>query len=118
MIFFDALRSTFKTVKIRSKRADCIVCSENATLKDVKEFNYEEFVGTPRCDITAKLQLPLENEISALDFHHILQSPEKDTIAVVDVRDPGQFNIVHLPQAINLPQKGIEKDISEISELI
>lgn len=55
MVLFDGLRGTFKTVKIRGKREDCAVCGKNPTVTDVKDFDYDAFVGTPKCDITEKI---------------------------------------------------------------
>ena len=43
MLFFDALAMTFRNVKLRERNKACAVCGDEPTIRDVKDFNYEEF---------------------------------------------------------------------------
>jgi adenylyltransferase/sulfurtransferase len=43
MIFYDAMNMKFRNVKLRNRNSECVVCGDEPSIKDVKEFDYDEF---------------------------------------------------------------------------
>ena len=91
---------------------DCAACSENPSISDVAEIDYDEFCQT-NCSIYAHIKLPTENTISIKEFGEAL-SNEKEKIAVIDVRPAVHFGIVNVPKSINIPWKTMEKDPEQV----
>ncbi len=106
MIFFDASNMKFRNVKIRDRNPDCAVCGDNPTLKDVSQFNYDDFCQVS-CNKYALIKIPAENNITVTDFDSIYQESIKnnsnDKLLLIDVRGAVQYNIVSLKGSINIP---------------
>lgn len=125
--------ATFRTVKLRSRRADCFACSPKAQLTRESltsgSLDYEVF-----CGISAPIKLlEKEERISAKAYWEqytggqrptSIESPTSIKISnnddetetetehepehgakhiLIDVRETLQFNIAHLPNSINIP---------------
>ena len=43
MVIFDALDMKFRNVKLRGRNKDCISCGESPLIKNVAEFDYNDF---------------------------------------------------------------------------
>ncbi|KAF7595671.1 Urmylation protein [Aspergillus hancockii] len=98
----------FRTIKLRSRRPNCAVCSAEAsvTLETVKSgsTDYVFFCGTVNPE---KLLLP-EDRISPLEYR--TKYPLASTIdarskepMIIDVREKVQFDICNLENSINIP---------------
>ena len=48
LLLFDALSCSFRTVKLRPKKDDCLVCGKAPKITQL--IDYEEFCGAPACD--------------------------------------------------------------------
>lgn len=105
---------TFRTVRLRTRRADCFACSSNAELTKESltsgSLDYELF-----CGVSAPVKLLEKHErISAKQYSEqyvwngaLPDGPvsigEGPKHILIDVRETPQFNIAHLPNSINIP---------------
>lgn len=116
MIFFDASNMKFRNVKIRGRNPECVVCGENPTLKDVSQFNYDDFCQVS-CNKYALIKIPAENNISVNEFDAIYQESIKngtnDKLILIDVRGAVQYKIVSLQGSFNIPLAQLMKDPTE-----
>ncbi len=106
LLLFDALSTTFRTIKLRGKQKNCNVCGEHPTV--TKLIDYEEFCGMAAMDKDPGLKiLGAENRISvqeyskmSADFNHLL----------IDVRSQEEFEICQLKNSFNIPINAIVND--------
>ncbi|GAX75330.1 hypothetical protein CEUSTIGMA_g2775.t1 [Chlamydomonas eustigma] len=126
MLVFDALSGKFMTVKLRSKRAGCAACGEHPTLSmsSLPEFDYKAFTGQEAQDgPPVPLQLiPSSERLLPRDAKTILDQALKDSGAiepiVLDVRPRIQYQLMHLPHAVNIPIEELENRMPEVKELL
>ncbi|KAE8396034.1 hypothetical protein BDV23DRAFT_65960 [Aspergillus alliaceus] len=105
----------FRTIKLRSRRPNCAVCSTEAsvTLETVKSgsTDYAFFCGSVSPE---KLLLP-EERISPLEYRMkyplTSSSPASESASkeptIIDVREKVQFDICNLENSINIPISSI-----------
>ncbi|CRG91158.1 adenylyltransferase and sulfurtransferase MOCS3/UBA4 [Talaromyces islandicus] len=90
-----------RTIRLRGRRADCAVCSSNATvtLHTLRSgsTDYVQFCGSAN----SPQLLSAQERISASDYKRI--SELKESCTVIDVRDQTQFGICKLENSINIP---------------
>lgn len=60
MLLFDGMRTSIRTVKLRQRRTDCVVCGDQPSVRHL--IDYEEFCGSRACDKTAQLQILDDDE--------------------------------------------------------
>lgn len=112
LMIYDALEMTYRQVKIR-KDPNCAVCGANPTVTEL--IDYEAFCGSiseeaanaARDSTISVLQLKAmldEREVGARDF------------ALIDVREPVEWEIVQIPGAVLIP-KGQFLDGSALTSL-
>ncbi|KAL3476065.1 sulfurtransferase uba4 [Aspergillus californicus] len=103
LLIFSAYSSPqFRTIKLRSRRANCAVCSAEASvsLESVRSgsMDYVFFCGTADSEDVLSPEervTPLEYGKSAADRH------------IIDVREKVQFDICSLENSINIPISSI-----------
>ena len=96
MLLVDALSGSFRTVKLRPRKQDCLVCGNDPQIKDY--IDYVEFCGSSPTDKTESVnRLQDSMRITPLELNEIRNSNSCYTL--VDVREPVQFNICHLPES-------------------
>ena len=113
LLLFDGRSGQFRNIKIRSKKPDCAVCSENATIG--KELiDYEQFCGTPVCSTGLSILLPFER-LSVTEYKEQVMDVKKDHI-LIDVRPKVEQDIVKLDHSETIPlaeltngREGIER---------
>ncbi|KAJ5757718.1 uncharacterized protein N7511_006412 [Penicillium nucicola] len=94
-----------RTIRLRSRRANCAVCSAEATvtLDTIKSgsTDYVFFCGSA----SLPSLLSPEERISAQEYHEKYPSVSSASQphTVIDVRDKGQFGICSLENSINIP---------------
>jgi adenylyltransferase/sulfurtransferase len=94
-----------RTIRLRSRRANCAVCSAEATvtLDTIKSgsMDYVFFCGSSN---TPSLLGP-EERISAREYNekHSIVPRSVQSHTVIDVRDEAQFGICSLENSINIP---------------
>jgi adenylyltransferase/sulfurtransferase len=96
-MLFDALDMRFRELKLR-KNPNCPVCGDNPTVTEL--IDYQVFCGiTPQQNQTAGL--PAENRITPQELQDALRGNAPPHI--LDVREPHEWEIVHLDQARLIP---------------
>ena len=96
MQLYDALENRWQTIKV-NKDPDCPVCGPDPTVTAL--IDYEEFCGVPANDHELEdADADFDWQISPEDFEKI-----RDTVRVVDVRDPHEWEISRIPGAELIP---------------
>jgi molybdopterin/thiamine biosynthesis adenylyltransferase/rhodanese-related sulfurtransferase len=101
LLHIDALSLRFREFKVRRDR-DCPVCGENPSI--VEPIDYEQF-----CRVRSETKIAA---LSPIELHDRLKKNEN--IALIDVREPFEFEIARLPNAHLLPLGKIATDFNEI----
>ena len=101
LLHIDTLSLRFREFKLRRDR-DCPVCGENPSI--VEPIDYEQF-----CSARSGTKIAA---LSPIELNDRLKKNEK--IALIDVREPFEFEIARLPNARLLPLGKIATDFNEI----
>jgi adenylyltransferase/sulfurtransferase len=101
LLLVDALRVRFRELELR-KDPDCVVCGPSPTVTTLMD--YEAF-----CGIGAPATGP---EISAQELRAAQDAGRAPTL--VDVREPQEWEIVHLPGAQLIPLRELPARLSEL----
>ncbi|MGA8542096.1 MAG: molybdopterin-synthase adenylyltransferase MoeB [Thermoplasmata archaeon] len=108
LLLYDALAMRFRELKLR-KNPSCVICSPTATQKGL--IDYPAFCGVPAPGATpADSTLP---EISPEELKDELAGP--DPPMLVDVREPNEWEIVHLPEAHLIPRAQLPDRLNELT---
>jgi adenylyltransferase/sulfurtransferase len=94
LLLFDALEMRFRELKLR-RNPDCPVCGAHPTVTEL--IDYQAFCGV----VPDHQALPAENRTTPADLAAALQSGTPPQ--VIDVREPHEWEIVHLDQARLIP---------------
>ena len=98
LLLYDGLSGMFRVIKLRGKQKDCTVCSDQAVIHELQD--YEQFCGSQATDKEFKLDLLNDNErISVNEYITI----DRDTHILVDVRSKQEFEICYINNSINIP---------------
>jgi sulfur-carrier protein adenylyltransferase/sulfurtransferase len=104
LLTYDALELRFTELPV-SRRADCAVCGEHRTITELHE-------AEDVCDSAA---LGRVRRLSATALRDLLASPTRGSaLALVDVREPHEFNASHVPGACNIPLAQLEQRLAEL----
>lgn len=109
LVLFEALDFKFRELKIR-RDPDCPVCGDNPTVTEL--IDYQEFCGIEEEEVRP---IDLEREITAQDLHRRILSGED--LTVLDVREPGEYEIVHMKESKLIPLNDIESRLDELKGL-
>ena len=94
LLLFDAWKMIFRQLKLR-KDPHCPVCGENPTITEL--IDYEEF-----CGLKAPVELkPAIEEITAIELKELFDREED--FQLIDVREPFEYEIAHIPNAKLIP---------------
>src|SRR5450631_1149204 len=96
LMIYDALEMSYRTVKIR-KDPECPICGKNPTITEL--IDYETFCGTISEEAAEAAR---DSTISVRDLK-AMQDAGEDFL-LVDVREPGEFEIVSIPGAVLIPK--------------
>jgi adenylyltransferase/sulfurtransferase len=110
LVLFDALNFEFQELKIR-RDLNCPVCGDNPTVKELIDYN--QFCGIEESQRV--MPFDPEREITTQELHRRLLSGEDLTI--IDVREPGEYQIVRMNGARLIPLNEIERRIGELKGL-
>lgn len=108
LMIYDALKMKFKEMKVR-KDPSCPICGPNRSIHEL--IDYDQFCGMAPVDAPVQKLLAFP-EISASALDARLKKGEK--IVVLDVREPHEFKICHLPGAVLVPVGDIPKRVHEL----
>ncbi|KZS99927.1 uncharacterized protein LAESUDRAFT_732764 [Laetiporus sulphureus 93-53] len=107
MLIYSALSTPpFRTIRLRSRRPTCPACgNEREKVGTIEEMDYAMFCGGERPDWVSRglIQDRSGSRIRAKELKNILDSGKK--VRIVDVRQPTEFGICHLPGSTNIPIK-------------
>ncbi|KJS54160.1 adenylyltransferase/sulfurtransferase MoeZ [Streptomyces rubellomurinus] len=96
LMIYDALEMNYRQVKVR-KDPNCAVCGENPTVTEL--IDYEAFCGV----VSEEAQAAAAG--STITSSQLKQwQDEKEDIYLIDVREPGEYEIVNIPGAVLIPK--------------
>ena len=112
LMIYDALEMTYRQVKIR-KDPNCAVCGANPTVTEL--IDYEAFCGTISQEAADAAR---DSTISVLQLKAMLEERAQGSrdFALIDVREPVEWEIVQIPGATLIP-KGQFLDGSALTSL-
>ncbi|KXJ75321.1 hypothetical protein RP20_CCG011983 [Aedes albopictus] len=116
LLLFDGQQSTFRNLKLRPKKADCAVCSDQPSL--TKLIDYEQFCSMKATDKDSHLNLLAPHErITVQEYRNLAESNVPHLL--IDVRGANQFEICQLPTSVNVPIDDILKNrrTTEVAQL-
>ena len=96
LMIYDALEMTYRQVKVR-KDPECAICGKNPTVTEL--IDYEAFCGTISEEAAEAAR---DSTISVRDLAAMKEAGED--FLLVDVREPGEFEIVSIPGAVLIPK--------------
>lgn len=100
LIVYDALEMTYRKIKIR-KDPNCAICGENPTVTEL--IDYDAFCGAVS---DAAVEAIVDSTINVRQLKEMLdarENGERDFI-LIDVREPGEYEIVNIPGAVLIPK--------------
>ncbi len=107
LLLYDALKMSFRELKLR-KDPECPVCGKHPSIDRL--IDYEQFCG-----------IGTEAETVHLKPHELIRAPELKEcldrgkrIVLLDIREPHEYEIAHLPDAVLIPPGELEKRIGEL----
>ncbi|RKT16044.1 adenylyltransferase/sulfurtransferase [Streptomyces sp. 1114.5] len=96
LMIYDALEMNYRQVKVR-KDPNCAVCGENPTVTEL--IDYEAFCGV----VSEEAQAAAAG--STITSAQLKQwQDDKEDIYLIDVREPGEYEIVNIPDAVLIPK--------------
>lgn len=96
LMIYDALEMNYRQVKVR-KDPNCAVCGENPTVTEL--IDYEAFCGV----VSEEAQAAAAGSTITSKQLKQWQDDEED-IYLIDVREPGEYEIVNIPGAVLIPK--------------
>ena len=103
LTIFDGLSGEFREIAL-VKDPDCPMCGVKPTITAL--IDYEEFCGMP------KASEPGVTDVSATDLAKERATNTK--LLLVDVREPFEWEICHLPGAVLIPMGELESRLNEL----
>jgi rhodanese-related sulfurtransferase len=109
-LIYDALRMRFRELKLR-KDADCPVCGTHPTV--TKLIDYEQFCGVAPHQLEAAK--PAATSVDALTARELKAELDRgETVQIIDVREPQEFQINRLPGSTLIPLGDLPKRYVEL----
>jgi adenylyltransferase/sulfurtransferase len=115
MIMFDAMNSSFRNFKLRSRDKNCAICGDNPTISSL--IDYELFCGASANDKPIPLAIIKPEQHITVDIYAKEVQTSQNHL-LLDVRPTLQYDICSLQQSINIPLADIDSRIAEIRDLI
>jgi adenylyltransferase/sulfurtransferase len=107
LMLYDALGMRFRELKLR-RNPECPVCGDHPTI--TKLIDYQEFCGIP--------QAKAEPAFSAGDIDPVevkAKIDRHDPFVLIDVREPHEWKIGHIPYARLIPLGELPKRVNELN---
>jgi molybdopterin/thiamine biosynthesis adenylyltransferase/rhodanese-related sulfurtransferase len=108
LAIYDALEGSWRNVRVR-KDPECPVCGKNATITEL--IDYEEFCGTVS---DAAQQAAAGATITAAELKAMMDRGEE--FLLVDVREPAEYEIVRIPNAVLIPKGELPGRLAELPQ--
>lgn len=104
LLLFNALDMRFRELKLR-RDPQCALCGEHPTITGLVD--YEGFCGLPPAGALHP------DEVTVQDLKRALDQPRL-AIQVIDVREPDEYRIAHIPGARLLPLSQLPQRFTEL----
>ncbi|MHA2249051.1 MAG: molybdopterin-synthase adenylyltransferase MoeB [Candidatus Kariarchaeaceae archaeon] len=111
LMLIDALDMKFRELKLR-KNPNCVICSENATQKDL--IDYEIFCGISATDEGSDIFLSPEDVISVKTLDQYQKKGVPYTL--IDVREPHEQEISVIEGSILIPLNEVDTKIDQFNK--
>ncbi|HEY6987534.1 MAG TPA: molybdopterin-synthase adenylyltransferase MoeB [Bryobacteraceae bacterium] len=106
LLLYDALEMRFRELKLR-RNPECPVCGDHPTI--TKLIDYQQFCGMPPMNAEPA---PTGDAIDALELKRKLD--RRDNFALIDVREPHEYQIARIPGARLIPLGELPKHLREL----
>ena len=107
LVLFNAMEMRFREVKL-NKDPDCPVCGKNPTVKVL--IDYEQFCGLAGGNGSSTADI---DEITVKELKDIIDN-RGSKVQVIDVREPEEYDIVHLPRSKLIPLGTLKERLNEL----
>ncbi len=108
LLIYDALELSFKDIRVR-KDPECPVCGKNPTVTEL--IDYEEFCGVVSDEAQAAAA---GSTLTPAELKELLDGGER--IALVDVREPAEWQINRIPDATLIPLGELPSRLAELPQ--
>jgi molybdopterin/thiamine biosynthesis adenylyltransferase/rhodanese-related sulfurtransferase/molybdopterin converting factor small subunit len=112
LMLYDALEMKFRELKLRKDPA-CPICGEHPTIDHL--IDYEAFCGTRAVEGPDENVPASADDITVTDLAKRIQGGLSNA-TLLDVREPHEWEIVHLPGARLIPRGELPNHLSELSQ--
>jgi molybdopterin/thiamine biosynthesis adenylyltransferase/rhodanese-related sulfurtransferase len=108
LVHFDALKMKFREFKLR-RDPECPVCGENPTI--FAPIDYQQFCGGQ----IAGDALETDGAVPTVSVRELKRKMDaRESITLIDVREPWEFEIAKIPDARLIPLGELEERLTEI----
>jgi adenylyltransferase/sulfurtransferase len=108
LMIYDALEMTYRSVKVR-KDPECAICGKNPTITEL--IDYEAFCGVVSEEAS---EAAAGSTITAGELNAMVQ--RGDDFYLVDVREPAEWEIVRIPDAVLIPKGELPSRLSDLPQ--
>ncbi|MGB3534962.1 MAG: molybdopterin-synthase adenylyltransferase MoeB [Microcoleaceae cyanobacterium] len=110
LLLYNSLNMTFRELKLRPNPERPVI---------EKLIDYQQFCGIPQAKAAAEQQQDGLQEMSVQELKEILDSGAEDYV-LIDVRNPHEYEIAKIPQAVLVPLPDIERGVGveKVKELV
>ena len=109
LLLYDALAMRFRELRLR-KNPECPVCGAHPTV--TKLIDYQQFCGIPQQTAPAP-----EQNMGEIDVTEVKAKIDRgDNFVLIDVREPHEWRICHIPQARLIPLGELPKRLNELKK--
>jgi adenylyltransferase/sulfurtransferase len=112
LLLYDALEMTFSELKLR-KDPHCPICGEHPSIDHL--IDYEAFCGMRAVEGPAEQATQSTDDISVTELARRIQAGLGNA-TLLDVREPHEWEIVHLPGATLIPRGELPNHLNELSQ--
>lgn len=105
LLLYDALAMGFREIRIK-RDPDCPSCGENRSIHAL--IDYHQFCGLPNPGTNTEAELGVEELIAMME--------RGDAFHLIDVREPHEFAVEHIPGAVLIPLGELENRLSELPQ--
>ena len=106
LLIYDALEMSFRSVRAR-KDPECAVCGKNPTVTELVD--YEAFCGVVSHEAE---EAAAGATITARELKEMFD--RGDDFLLVDVREPGEYDIVRIPGSVLIPKGDLPSRLADL----
>lgn len=118
LLMYDALRCSFLSIKKPPRRPNCVLCGDTPTIRTMQDSRNDlaKLRGPSTCERPVAAPLPDTAIISCQDYHDQVRVPQIPHV-LLDVRVKQQFEMCHLPGAINIPLQELPTQLDRVQSV-